>query len=83
MIAAARADEALPGLTELNDSEASNLSFIVSHRFERNAGWRFMMGKEENEASMAELAERVSKRMEELSLRLADEKSRAELGPER
>ncbi|MBN1403768.1 MAG: hypothetical protein JW942_04795 [Opitutales bacterium] len=69
--------------TSLNASDAVNLAYIVSHRFARNAGWRLMLDQQASEAHMAELAARVSKRLEELSLRIADDSTRAELGVER
>ncbi len=76
-------EQSSPAIVELNASDAGNLSFIVSHRIARNQAWRLMLDREENEAAMAELAEKVARRLEELSLRLADDRARAELGGER
>jgi|GEM_PF-6763921 len=75
---------AVSEIHELNPAEASNLSFILSHRFARNESWRLTDGIALGEGDkMAELASKVSRRLEELSLRLAEEKTRAELGGER
>lgn len=64
----------VPGIPEVNDSEAGNLAFILSDRISRHSDWRLMIEPEADEsAAMTELADRISRRLEELSMRLGDE----------
>jgi hypothetical protein len=58
---------------QLNDSEAGNIAFILSDRFSRNGDWNISLDMEGGEPSMNELADKVSRRLEELSLRLGDD----------
>jgi hypothetical protein len=63
-------DQSLP---PLNDSEASNIAFILSDRFSRNADWNISLDMEGGEIRMEEFARKVALRLEELSLRLGDD----------
>jgi hypothetical protein len=65
-----RLESAGIGLPELNDAEADNIAFIVSDRISRSSALRMMNDDSLQESGMAELAERVGKRLNELSLRL-------------
>jgi hypothetical protein len=65
--------------SELNASEAANLSYIVSHRLSRNEDWRLASEDERSAAAMSELASRIADRIEELALRLAGEQLQSEL----
>jgi hypothetical protein len=58
---------------QLNDSEAGNIAFILSDRFSRNSDWNLSLDMQGGEPQMAEIASKVSKRLEELSLRLGDD----------
>jgi hypothetical protein len=65
----ARESDAAP-LPELNDAEAGNIAFILSDRISRSSALRMMNEDSASEMDMAKLAERVGRRLNELSLRL-------------
>jgi hypothetical protein len=67
------------GLPLLNDSEAGNLSFILSDGFSRNGSWHIMLDMGASEPHMAEIANKVSRRLAELSLRLGDDYANSRL----
>ena len=64
------ADQSIP---QLNDSEAGNIAFILSDRFSRNRDWNMGLDTEDIEPRIAKIADKVAKRLEELSLRLGDD----------
>lgn len=76
---AERDNDAASVISTLNDAEAGNLSFIVSERISRNASWRIMLDTEESEEAMTDLADRVAKRLDELSLRLGNDVAESRL----
>lgn len=68
-----------PAPAELNDSEADNLAYIVADRLSRNDDWRLMEEEADGEKAASELADKVARRLMELSLRLGDEVVEREL----
>jgi hypothetical protein len=62
------------GLPDLNKSDADNLAFLLSHRLAHDLDLSLMQPQDEDSVvdaeRMAELAERVARRLEELSMRL-------------
>jgi hypothetical protein len=59
--------------SSMNDAEANNLSFIVSDKFTRMDNGLTAPESDDNDASYAQLSERVAKRLNEISKRLAGE----------
>ncbi len=64
---------------QLNDAEARNLAFLVSHHLSRNEEWRLSAGPEQDAKEVTELAARVAQRLSDLSLRLGSDEARAQL----
>ena len=68
----------LPPRADLNEADARNLAFLVSHHLARNQ-WRLTSEPQRAADEMAELASVVAGKLRSLSLRLAGEDARARL----